>query len=263
MNKYLRQFQKLVYKDRLYREIYKNILFFFRTSAPLKVYVLYFITLIRDKVNKNQYKKIIDDSHAKLIVLGTFTRDWISPSAPYLHRVFKKYEMFNKSLNILEIGSWEGISSLFMLTVLPNSRITAVDTWEGGDEHAGWETLSKIEINFDSNLKKYSDRITKFKGTSYSFFQTCEKSRNQFDLIYIDGSHYVDDVICDAIKSFEQLKIGGILIFDDYIWGHYKNPIDNPAGAINSFLKLKAGSYELLSVGNEIIIKKTRDRYQN
>ncbi len=66
-------------------------------------------------------------------------------------------------------------------------------------------------------------------------------------------------MIIDAIKSFELLKIGGILIFDDYIWGYYKNPMDNPAGAINSFLRLKKGAFEILSVYGQLILKKTRN----
>ena len=40
----------------------------------------------------------------------------------------------------------------------------------------------------------------------------------EFDLIYIDGSHQASDVLVDAILSFELLKLGGVMIFDDYIW---------------------------------------------
>ena len=39
---------------------------------------------------------------------------------------------------------------------------------------------------------------------------------NNFDLIYIDASHYAPDVLSDAVLAFKLLKPGGILIFDDY-----------------------------------------------
>ena len=39
-----------------------------------------------------------------------------------------------------------------------------------------------------------------------------------FDIIYIDGSHAVNDVLEDAVLSFRLLKPEGILIFDDYRW---------------------------------------------
>ena len=38
----------------------------------------------------------------------------------------------------------------------------------------------------------------------------------KYNLIYNDGSHHSDDVIVDAFKAFEMLKVGGIMIFDDY-----------------------------------------------
>jgi hypothetical protein len=36
------------------------------------------------------------------------------------------------------------------------------------------------------------------------------------------------------------LKTGGVMIFDDNLWRYYKKPSDNPAAAINTFLKLKS-----------------------
>jgi predicted O-methyltransferase YrrM len=40
-----------------------------------------------------------------------------------------------------------------------------------------------------------------------------------FDIIYIDGNHEPEYVLEDAVLSFRKLKIGGIMIFDDYGWG--------------------------------------------
>jgi predicted O-methyltransferase YrrM len=42
---------------------------------------------------------------------------------------------------------------------------------------------------------------------------------NFFDIIYIDGNHEPEYVLEDAVLSFRKLKVGGILIFDDYGWG--------------------------------------------
>jgi predicted O-methyltransferase YrrM len=69
--------------------------------------------------------------------------------------------------------------------------------------------LGKDTICYNSNPTSI-----KFKGTSYKFFSE-NTVKEYFDLIYVDGSHHTDDVIVDAIKSFELLKIGGIIIFDD------------------------------------------------
>lgn len=40
-----------------------------------------------------------------------------------------------------------------------------------------------------------------------------------FDIIYIDGNHEPEYLLEDAVLSFRKLKVGGIMIFDDYGWG--------------------------------------------
>lgn len=108
-------------------------------------------------------------------------------------------------------------------------------------------------------LALHASRLTKVKGTSFAFF-SAQPQRAQFDLIYIDGSHHCDDVIVDAIKGFEQLEVGGVMIFDDYLWRFYPRRNDNPAAAINAFLRLKAGCYELFMVYAQVILRKTAER---
>jgi hypothetical protein len=65
----------------------------------------------------------------------------------------------------------------------------------------------------------------------------------------------------DAVKCFEMLKVGGIMVFDDYFWRHYPNAIDNPAAAINLFLRLKKGTFKIIRMYYQIIIQKQADRY--
>lgn len=193
------------------------------------------------------------------------SQDWFTHNIPRWLGIFNDYRFAQKNeLNSLEIGSWEGLSAHFILHTLPNATLTCVDTWEGSDEHktetlSEKHSLSKIEQSFDNNLAAFRDRLNKQKGTSFSFFVN-NPGRNKFDFIYVDGSHYADDVLIDAMKCFEMLKIGGVMIFDDYFWQFYSNPLDNPASAINLFLRLKRGSYKLIDVSNQIAIEKISDR---
>jgi hypothetical protein len=57
------------------------------------------------------------------------------------------------------------------------------------------------------------------------------------------------------------LKVGGVMIFDDFFWQYYPKAIDNPAAAINLFLRLKRGSYKIIRLYYQIAIIKTADRY--
>jgi hypothetical protein len=230
--------------------------FLFDTNAPFCVYSAYIKTFFdRKNILTGTYKvSNFEIDRAS----GAFSNDWFRPNIPYWHKFFVKFDFYDRAINTLEIGSWEGMSSLYILSELSLAKHVSVDTWAGADEHQGSDTLKFIENNFDNNTAKYIDRLTKFKGTSFNFFNSIE-GRENFDLIYIDGSHHTDDVIIDAIKSFEQLKIGGLMIFDDYFWVYYKNAIDNPAGAVNAFLRLKLGCYEILAVYGQLILRKLSD----
>ncbi|HBH25814.1 MAG TPA: hypothetical protein DDX54_00195 [Rhodospirillaceae bacterium] len=73
----------------------------------------------------------------------------------------------------------------------------------------------------------------------------------------MDGSHYADDVMLDLVMGFDALKTGGVMLMDDYLWKFYARPRDNPAGAINAFLRMKAGLYRILHVGWQVHIQKT------
>lgn len=187
--------------------------------------------------------------------------DWFTGNIPTWLMAFQIQKLEKKAeFNFMEIGSWQGLSAVFLLRYFENAKLTCVDTWEGADEHKSSddlrETLSKIEYEFDANISDYIDRLTKYKGTSYQYFND-NFEKDKFDLIYIDGSHHADDVMVDAIKSFEMLKEGGLMIFDDYFWTYYSRSIDNPGGAINAFVRLKCHQFEVICFDYQVILRKT------
>jgi len=67
-----------------------------------------------------------------------------------------------------------------------------------------------------------------------------ESQSGYFDFIYIDGSRMAFDVITDAVLSFELVRIGGIIAFDDYLWKlpGSNNILTNPKFAIDSFTNI-------------------------
>lgn len=88
--------------------------------------------------------------------------------------IIAEYNMDSKKVNALEIGSWEGLSSYFILSTIPNSHLTCVDTWEGADEHKdsqgiSFEELGRIEENFDKNLTVFAERLKNIKEHRLAF----------------------------------------------------------------------------------------------
>jgi len=249
---------------KLGRNIFLDLPYLIKTYASFSTIAQYIAGRLKNDSATKPYlpRQSAFISAKSALALST---DWFTHHTPQWFSVIDAYRLAEKKeLRVLEIGSWEGLSSYFMLHTLPNATLTCVDTWEGADEHksgryATQDVLSNIEQAFDRNLSIFKDRLIKYKGTSYSFFNSCQAD-NRFDLIYVDGSHHCDDVMIDAIKCFEMLEVGGVLIFDDYLWRYYPNFIDNPAAAINLFLKLKKGSYKIVRVYYQIIIEKIDDR---
>jgi predicted O-methyltransferase YrrM len=244
-------------------KIIRESFYLLKTYASLGVLASYYMTRNDGKRFRTKYKEQLVEFETikKKLVLSN---DWFSSNLPFWLSIIDEYRLKEKNLMALEIGSWEGLSSYFILSAMPNAHLTCVDTWEGADEHkdssvSSSEVLNRIESNFDKNLSVYSDRLSKYKGTSHSFFNN-NFVRGHYDFIYVDGSHHCDDVITDAIKCFEMLKVGGIMVFDDYFWHYYPEAKDNPAAAINLFLRLKGDSCRIIRLYYQIAIVKTSER---
>jgi hypothetical protein len=237
-----------------------------RTYAPPSVFNSFYLKIFERRKIQRRYSDMNADFELTKRSLK-LSSDWFSANLPFWFSIMDTYGFRNRPIEVLEIGSWEGLSSYFILSEMTEAHLTCVDTWEGSDENKDGsrspiEVLNRIEENFDHNLLPFSTRLTKFKGTSFSFFEAKSGSR-RYDLIYIDGSHHCDDVIVDAIKSFDLLKMGGVMIFDDYFWHHYPKATDNPASAINLFLRAKKGSFAVIMLDYQLGIVKTADSQRN
>jgi predicted O-methyltransferase YrrM len=239
-----------------------KVVFLIRADAPLWLIVKCYRLNLRDKLSakRKNYLQIRDNFRNKSKSLH-IDNDWFTSRIPTWLSAFERSGLSpEKDITCLEVGSWQGLSTFFTLSYFNKASITCVDTWEGADEHQSGDAvesaiLESVETIFDKNLAQFSNRIEKFKGTSYAFFND-KFERDKFDLIYIDGSHHSDDVVIDAIKAFEMLKVGGVMILDDYLWIYYDREIDNPAGAINSFLRLKRHQIEFVCLDYQVIIRK-------
>jgi predicted O-methyltransferase YrrM len=197
-----------------------------------------------------------------LAARGQFNEPWFDVAdLNIVHWCVTFSRIFNRAdpVHILEIGSWEGRSTLFLLTYFTQGQLTAVDTWTGGEEHQYYNAtpeLRDIEARFDENLAPCPARLTKRKGSSLHVLPQLLDEQQKFDVVYVDGSHFADDVLTDGITAWRLLKQGGVLIFDDLLWGFYRPARANPAWAIKLFLKYHEGKYNILSVYLQIILQK-------
>ena len=184
---------------------------------------------------------------------GRYTQDWFSYNIKYISRILYKYNLQNKKLNILELGSYEGLSTVFFLTTLKYSNIHCVDPFIDFEENKD-KDFNKVYENFKYNTQKFENRIRLSKSTSDNFFEN--KINEKYDLIYIDGNHHADFVYKDSINSFNVLNKGGLMIFDDFLWDYYKEINLNPIGGVKKFLSENFLKVKIVSISYQIIIQK-------
>jgi len=233
-------------------------LYLYKTSCPFKLFLFFNLQFLEGKALDTKYR---DQSleFEKVRCRLDLSSDWFSHNIPFWLSIIDELDLKSRPVEVLEIGSFEGLSGHFILSTMPNARLTCVDSWGGDEEDEGNVPNSSIASNeferrFDRNLTFFKDRVTKYKTSSYSFFHD-HPSKEFYDFIYVDGSHSASDVIIDAIKCFEMLKIGGVIIFDDYFWN--RNPTkDNPAAAINFFLRLNRGTYRVVKFYYQLVLVK-------
>jgi len=197
---------------------------------------------------------------AEILAQGTFTRDWFSGGIPVWEQILHPLE--GRRAEMLEIGSFEGLSACYLLWRLPDARITCIDTFAGGIEHrlASNNELSGLETTFDHNVALVdASRVRKLVGESRRRLLDLVAEEGRFDLVYIDGSHLGLDVIVDASLSWQLLNPAGVVVFDDYGWSELgDDPLLRPGPAIDAFLGLVDGNYEPLFQGTQVAVRKTR-----
>jgi predicted O-methyltransferase YrrM len=154
------------------------------------------------------------------------------------------------NLHILEIGSYEGRSALWLLENIMTGnacRIDCVDIFS---------QTKNLDQTFDANtsFEQGRGRLRKLKGMSQEILRNLPFA--SYDAVYIDGSHATSDVLEDAVLAFRLLKPQGILIFDDYEWDQTIYPQAYPKLAINAFLDAYQLQYEILHKAYQLIIRK-------
>ncbi len=181
-----------------------------------------------------------------------FTKDWFDQNS---RQNWDKIIPIVNPKKILEIGSYEGAASCYLIDKLSKNNyleIHCVDTWPE-NYIIGEKEDSSIEKRFDHNLKlaiskaEKKPKCLKYKAESHLILSKMITERvNDFDLIYIDASHYAVDVLTDAVLSFRLLKGGGMMIFDDYLWAGDENIVYYPKIAIDAFTNVFSNHLKLV-----------------
>jgi SAM-dependent methyltransferase len=200
-------------------------------------------------------KHVVDRFRADVVARGTFSADWFTDRVERWETFLPDLEQ--RPTRALEIGSYEGLSACFVLWRLPLSTITCVDTFAGGIELMGSAELEGLESRFEANVALVDQaRVRKVKGDSRRVLLDLLQDEDLFDLVYVDGSHRALDVIVDAALAWQLLAPGGVLVFDDYLWDRFEEPLLRPAPAVDAFRGLVGDSSETLFSGLQVALRR-------
>ena len=196
-----------------------------------------------------------------------YSVDWFSNNIPIWDQVFDFAKLRGKeNIKFLEIGCFEGRATNYLLENIltgEGSEIHVVDTFEGSREEAGmkWDDnydFDALYNKFKRNVSKYEDKVKIHRGMSGDILKS-DFEKDTFDFIYIDGSHTAYDVLQDAILAHSLLKVGGIIIFDDFGWKDPNNlhPTNSPELGVTCFYNAYELFYNTIFQGYQIgFIKK-------
>lgn len=156
-------------------------------------------------------------------------------------------------IHYLEIGVNQGRSAMWVLENIltdPSAKLTGIDIFPEGTD---------FKKRYLSNLKLsgFAHKATTIEG--FSQIELRKLPLNSFDIIYIDGDHRANGVLADAVLSFELLKTGGILIFDDYLWLTQLPEELRPEVAIDSFITVYRNSIEVVQRGYQVFVRKRKN----
>jgi predicted O-methyltransferase YrrM len=194
----------------------------------------------------------MSDEHIKYASQYNFSKNWFEQNS---RQNWDRIIPIINPKKILEIGSFEGAASCYLIDKLGKNNfleVHCIDTWEESDDIPK-DQAELIEKRFDYNIQlavnKTQNKTKYFKYKSKSHLilsKMVSEEVGDFDLIYVDASHYAVDVLTDAVLSFKLLKAGGILIFDDYLWAGDENIIYYPKIAIDSFTNIFSKHIKLI-----------------
>lgn len=189
---------------------------------------------------------------------SNLTTDWFTKNIPIWEKVLADFK--GKPIHAVELGSYEGRSAIWLLENIlthPEATLTCVDSWEGGVDFTEYGTKpdwEAVKEKFCNNVEKYGTKVAVYEGDTTEFLLTHQDEKA--DLIYVDASHTAADCLTDGVLSHLLLKPGGIIIFDDYLWGALNHAPNVPKGAIDAFMECFAEQYEALGLGYQVILRK-------
>ena len=151
----------------------------------------------------------------------------------------------NRPVKYLEIGSYTGISSSFVMSHPFPTYATLIDPCVLPTQHfrGTLDQESTIRKNIASIVPNAGCNITRPWDLHVGFSPSALPDGETFDIIFIDGDHSTQGVWTDYNNTISLLRPGGFMVFDDYL--DWKDSSD-VRGAVDNIAKIT----DLIPIGS-------------
>jgi len=152
----------------------------------------------------------------------------------------------DKVKSVLELGSWVGKSTRFILHNAPNCVVYSVDHWKGSEEQqesAKPEVKALLPVLYETflvNLWKQRRRVVPIRASTIEGMEQIFACRINPDVIYVDAAHDYENVKAD-IECARRLFDKAVIVGDDYAHPEVRRAVDEYAAA--NGLKVKSDGY--------------------
>lgn len=155
-----------------------------------------------------------------------------------------------KNAVICEIGTWQGYYAKKIMEQATPSCLHIVDISLKAFDHAYFSRFVEDK------------RVVLHEGPSGDVIPTF--ADHSFDVVYFDGDHSYAGVASDIEKMLPKIKVGGLLVFNDYT---AYSPLDGvPYGVLNAVNQLlQSDQFEVTALAvnpygyHDITVKKCRE----
>lgn len=151
---------------------------------------------------------------------------------------------YGRAVKVLDIAPHEGRSTVWLLDNVPGCHVTVLQTSDD----------TKVIRNMLHNLsmQQHSNASASVSVLLGGLEKLPPLKHESFDFVYVDSGHDARFTLEAAVQSFNLLKPGGLMVFDDYttdrLHGYQcpKPAIDAFVSVYSKYLKVFHASWQLM-----------------
>jgi len=185
-----------------------------------------------------------------------FTTDWVSGREDNFKACMSAID--GKRDRFLEIGVFEGRSTCWLLQngLDAEGLIYCIDPFYGVKGFDNENLKDRFHANVMEVIGEGQSMMVNPVTSYYGVPALILNGSDPFDFMYIDGSHTARDTLIDLCMTWKLLKRGGVMLIDDYEWSHAEPEQERPKLAIDCFMEVFKGKYEVLFKNYQVGLKK-------